>query len=97
MVEPINHSRRIPAMLHVSSVIVTARPEHCAGLARRIADIPGAEVRHVEGSRIIVVIEAGGSDAITDRLAEVASMEGTLSANLVFEHAEPLESLEEHP
>lgn len=82
-------------MLHVSSAIVTAWPQECADVARRIAALPGTEVRHVENSRIIVVIEGDSSSTISSRLTEIAAMRGTLSANLVFEHAECLESLEE--
>lgn len=85
---------REPALLHVSSAIVTAWPEHCADVARRIAALPDTEVRHAAGSRIIVLMEARDSGAIGARLAEIALMDGVLSANLVFEHTESVDGEE---
>jgi nitrate reductase NapD len=79
------------AMLHISSAVVTAWPKDCAAVARRIAALPDTEVRHADGSRIIVVMEGPDSGTIGRRLAEIALMDGVLSANLVFEQAEILD------
>lgn len=75
-------------MFHVASAIVIAWPRACPGLADRIAALAGTEVWHVEGSRIIVVIEASNEGAIRGRLAEIAAMREALSVNFVFEHSE---------
>ena len=83
------------AMLHVSSAVVTAWPRDCADVARRIAALPDTEVHHVEGSRIIVVMEGPDIGTVGGRLAEIALMDGVLSANLVFEHAESLDTREQ--
>jgi nitrate reductase NapD len=72
----------------VSSAVVRAFP-HCAqAVASAIAALPGAEVHAVEDSRIVVVLEARESGANGARLAEIALMEGVLSANLVYEQAD---------
>ena len=83
------------ALLHISSAVVTAWPRDCAEVARRIAALPDPEVRHAEGGRIIVVMEGPDSGTIGARLTEIALMEGVLSANLVFEHAESLDTPEQ--
>ena len=83
--------RQRPALWHISSALVTAWPERCADVARRIATLPDTEVRFAEGSRIIVIIEGPDSGTIGARLAEIGSLDGVLSANLVFEQAENLD------
>jgi nitrate reductase NapAB chaperone NapD len=45
--------------------------------------------------RIIVVMEGPDSGTIGGRLAEIALIDGVLSANLVFEHAESLDTREQ--
>jgi len=88
----ISHAREYgrDARLHVASAVVTAWPKDREAVARLITDLPGTEISHAEGSRIIVVMEATESGAIGARLLEIALMEGVLSANLVFEQSESL-------
>lgn len=85
------------ARLHVASAVVTAWPKDREAVARLIAELPGTEIRHTEGSRIIVVMEATENGAIGARLLEIALMEGVLSANLVFEQSESLGASGEQP
>lgn len=84
-----------PNTLHICSVLIQARPEHCADLAQRIAALPDIEVRRAEGSRIVVVMEAADSDTVGDRLAQLGTMPHVLGVNLVFECAERLDRLGE--
>jgi nitrate reductase NapD len=77
-------------LLYIASAVVTARPENCAAVAARIAEIPGAEVHGIEGSKIVVVLESERSGEIGGRLTEMALMDGVFSANLVFEQIEQL-------
>ena len=76
---------------HISSAVVTARPEQCAEIARQIAAMPDTEVRAVEGSKIVVVMEGKSSGEIGSRLTTMALMDGVFSANMVFEQIEPLD------
>jgi len=85
------------ARLHVASAVVTAWPKDREAVARLIAELPGTEIRHAEGSRIIVVMEATENGAIGARLLKIALMEGVLSANLVFEQSESLGASGEQP
>ena len=86
-----------PRFHHISSAVVTARPERCPGLALEIAALPQTEVYAVEGSKIIVVIEGQSSGEIGGRLTAIALLDGVFSANLVFEQIEPLEDHGAHP
>jgi nitrate reductase NapD len=76
---------------HISSAVVTARPERCAEIARQIALLPGTEVRAVEHTKIVAVMEGENSGEIGSRLTTIALMDGVFSANMVFEQIEPLD------
>ena len=74
------------APVHVSSLVVQARPERLdeiAGvLVSRGAEIPARD----PCGKLIVVLETDDETKISDFLNEVAVMTGVLSANLVFHH-----------
>jgi nitrate reductase NapD len=72
---------------HISSAVVTARPEHAAAVAALIARLPGTEVHAVSGHRIIVVMEGANAAILADRLNEIAALPGVLAASMVFEQA----------
>jgi nitrate reductase NapD len=80
---------------HVSSAIVSALPGKVSEVARRIATLDGVEIRHVEGGKMIVLIEGPDAATIGGRLASIALMDGVLYANLAFEHVETLVAPEE--
>ncbi len=80
-----------PRFHHVSSAVVTARPERCQDVARRIAALPQTEIHAIEGSKIIVVMESTDSGEIGSRLTAMALMDDVFSANLVFEQIELLD------
>jgi nitrate reductase NapD len=74
-----------PAILHISSAVVTALPQHADQVVARIESLPDTEVHYRSGSKIVIVMEAGTTGEIGGRLAEIALMDGVISANLVFE------------
>lgn len=77
---------------HVSSAVVSVRPERLRDVLRQIADMPDTEVPVWQQGRIVVVFEAVNSGDVADRLARIAEMQGVVAANMVFEHAEPEQS-----
>jgi nitrate reductase NapD len=83
------------ALHHISSAVIRTRPEWAADIACRLSALPDTEVRHVENGKIIVILEGPDTDTIGGRLTAIALLDGVLSANLVFEHVEPLQSPEE--
>ena len=70
---------------HVSSAVVSARPEHCAAVAARLNAISGVEVDRVASGKIVIIIEGTSSGELGARLAEIALMDQVLSANMVYE------------
>jgi periplasmic nitrate reductase NapD len=78
------------AMLHISSAVVTVLPAHREAIIGKLSGLADAEVHHAEAFKIVVVLEATDPGAIGIRLAEIATWEGVLSANMVFEQTERL-------
>ena len=78
------------ATIHISSAVVSVLPDHRDGVLRTLAARSDIEVHHVGASKIVIVMEAAESGILGGRLAEIASWQGVLSANMVFEQVERL-------
>jgi periplasmic nitrate reductase NapD len=76
--------------LHVSSLVVRARPERMAEIVTAIARLPGAEVPAAEGGRIVVTLETVGEQDVLAAIQEIGGWPGVLAATLVFHHVERL-------
>lgn len=84
-------------LVHISSALIRALPHHVAGVIEAIDRFADAEVFHSQGDKIVVVLEGRTSDAVGARLAEIALLDGVVSASLVYEQIETLDSLGELP
>src|SRR3546814_15182213 len=73
---------------HVSSAVVSVRPERVEDIARAIAAMPDTEVPAFQGSKIVVLIEGPSSASVADRLARIALPGGVIAATMVFGHVE---------
>lgn len=80
-------------MHHISSAVITVMPALCEAVANAISRLPETEVHHRHGSKIVIVLEGSDSDIIGGRMTLISQMDGVLSATLVFEQIEPLDSL----
>lgn len=81
--------------LHISSAVVTILPSLREEILERLSALPGVEIHHAEGFKIVVVLEGENSGAVGSRLAEIATWNGVLSANMVFEQAVRFSDIEE--
>jgi len=81
--------------IHISSAVVSVLPAYQAEVVRSLSRMPGVEIFHQAASKLVIVMEASESGAIGSRLAEIATLEGVLSANMVFEQVESLAELGE--
>ena len=81
--------------VHISSAVVSVLPDSQAEVARLLAQMDGVEVFHQAPSKIVIVMEAPESGMIGGRLAQIATLEGVLSANMVFEQVASLAELGE--
>jgi nitrate reductase NapD len=79
---------------HVSSAVVSVRPESEGAVLAAIGLLENTEVAAAENGRIVVVMEGASTRELGDRLTTIAVMDGVLAANMVFEHAEELEATE---
>jgi nitrate reductase NapD len=79
--------------VHISSAVVSVLPAHRENVVRLLADMDGVEVHHQSQFKIVIVLEGPDSGVLGARLAEIASIEGVLSANMVFEQIERLADL----
>lgn len=81
--------------VHISSAVVSVLPAHRDNVVRLLSEMAEVEVHHQSASKIIIVLEGENSGVLGLRLAEIASIEGVLSANMVFEQSERLTDLGE--
>jgi nitrate reductase NapD len=100
METPRNPTRRNILMghlpsVHISSAIVSVLPADRENVIRLLSDMNGIEVHHQSSSKVVIVLEGPDSGVLGARLAEIASIEGVLSANMVFEQIERLADLGE--
>ena len=85
----------MPAELHISSLLVHARPASIASARSAIASLDGVEVHGANPQgKIVVTLETASEGGIVDRLAAIRDVAGVLSAVLVFHQVEPLEQIE---
>jgi nitrate reductase NapD len=76
------------ATIHISSAVVSVLPQHRGEVLRMLAALPDIETHQSNASKIVIVMEAAESGILGGRLAEIASWQGVLSANMVFEQVE---------
>ena len=81
--------------VHISSAVVSVLPVHRDKVIRLLSGMDGVEVHHQSSWKIVIVLEGPDSGVLGARLAEIASIEGVLSANMVFEQVERLADLGE--
>lgn len=74
--------------VHISSAVVTVRPERASEVARAIAALPGVEIHAVQHSKIVVVLEGPDSGTLGAHLVTISLMDGVFSANMVFEQVD---------
>ncbi len=82
--------------LHITSLIVHSTPRRVRGVADVIAAIPGAQVHAVSSvGKLVVTLEASSSDEMLSKVTVIQRTDGVLSAALVYQFADSLESMNE--
>lgn len=82
-------------LVHISGVIARSDPRRADEVAAAISRLPDVEIAHAEDGRFVLVIEGSSSGAVGARLAEISLLDGVVSASMVYEQIETLESLGE--
>jgi nitrate reductase NapAB chaperone NapD len=68
----------------VASFILHCRPGQAQALAAALQAMPGAQVRGIEGERLIVLLEAESDALFAERVAALQARPEIALANLVF-------------
>ena len=77
------------AKLHISSLLITAKPSHIGSVSDNIKAMAIAEVAHADQfGKIIVTLETPDESAIVQALTDIQLFDGVVSAALVYHHAE---------
>jgi nitrate reductase NapD len=75
--------------LHISSLVVHARPATLAAVCAAIARLPGADIHASnEQGKIVVTLETSSERDILMRLDQIGRVRGVMSAALVYHHVE---------
>jgi nitrate reductase NapD len=74
--------------MHISSAVVSVLPDCRDQVLVLLAAMPGVETHQRDASKIVIVMEAAESGTLGVRLAEIATWQGVLSANMVFEQVD---------
>jgi nitrate reductase NapD len=81
--------------IHISSMVVHARPDRLQSVKNKIAALPGAEIHgESENGKLVVVLETQNQGYITDVIEKINNFEHVLSTALVYHQIEQLDSLE---
>ncbi|MFY0736393.1 chaperone NapD [Aurantimonas sp. NFXS3] len=74
----------------ISSAVVSALPDKADFVRAAICGMEGAEIAAQEKGKLVVLLEGSSSRFVGNRLTEIATLDGVISANMVFEHRELL-------
>lgn len=75
--------------MHIAGVLVQTRPEQIAALNARLIDVSGVEVHVVNpDGRLVVTVEGEGRRDVADTLTRLHTLDGVLSACLVYEQSD---------
>lgn len=92
------------AELHISGLVLRARPERLAAVTDVLQRLPGAEtVAHDALGKLALTLETGSEQALLDVIARLERLPGVLNVALVYHHHEPARDLaqeivhEDHP
>ena len=67
----------------ISGVVVVCRPEHRPAFERALADLEWAEIHHADArGRLVLTIEADGTEQSMERLQQVQSLPHVILAEL---------------
>ncbi len=79
----------MPREVHLSSLVVHARPERVDEVAQRLAGM-GCEVHlTTEAGKLVVTLETDDGRVLGDTVTAMQRLDHVLAATLVFHHCEP--------
>lgn len=83
------------AELHIASLVVYTTPSRGPVVAGEVLKLDGAEVHAESSGKLVVTLEAATADEMIDKVRTIQHIDGVLSAPLVYQHAEDLDTMNE--
>jgi periplasmic nitrate reductase NapD len=82
--------------IHICGIALHVHPQTMKEVVAGIAAIPGTQL-HAEtpDGRLIITLETETTAQTLDRMDDLRSLRGVLNVVLVYQHAEPANSLDE--
>lgn len=85
-----------PPELHIASLVVYSTPGRAAALAATLSTLPQAVVHAVGANgKLVVTLEADDAAQMVALVQQIQRTDGVLSAALVYQHADTLDSMNE--
>ena len=82
--------------LHIAGVLVHGKVDLLTAIRGEIAALPGAEVHGAsDDGKLVVTLEMRDSTAVLDHINAINLIQGVISATLVYQHNESLDSMQE--
>ncbi len=72
----------------ISSAVASLMPGREDEVLARLEAMDGVETGARQGQKVVLLLEGATSGAVGSLLAQIAVMDGVISANMVFEHTE---------
>ena len=78
---------------HIASLVLSTTPQQKESIKKKLRDFPNLEVQPdfegpTQDHKIILVAEAKSEGALADLLSQLQSLEGVVTANLIFHQSE---------
>lgn len=81
-----------PILTNICGILVHVHPERQQASAARLLAIPGLEIHAAsETGKLVVTLEADTYKEAADALQQLQTLDGVLSAALIYHHAEECE------
>lgn len=74
--------------LHLSSLLIHAKPGGEDAVAQALLRVPGLEIHARSGGKIVVTLETRSEQEVVMALGAISDLPGVLSAALVYHHFE---------
>lgn len=77
---------------HVSSAVVATLPKMTQSVLATLHELENVEVHGEGNGKIVIVIEGNSTGMMGDALTYISTLDGVISANMVFEHVDTEEN-----
>jgi nitrate reductase NapD len=82
--------------LHIASLVVHVPPSRTASVAESIGTMADVQVHAISPQgKLVVTLETGSAEEMTDKVSAIQHLDGVLSATLVYQCADTLEAMNE--